>query len=679
MPSDSKTAASPKSKSSTRSSLRQSLSLASTVGKAFADVIGKDSREASRNAKKTKDRATALISPPAGPRASMGDVRPPSQVSKRTATPDAKVVTRRRVSTTQQRSSPDEQLVKPSEPTTPQAAIPTRLSTLRPRISNATSALPKYRPKSAIVESAKPPSPVRAGTRRRLSTSEDEKKEQTRPRSAISSAEKISRPISPLPHRAALKTNLTNSSSVNVTPSTPTKTKVATSAIHKSSSSRPTKMVKTGPTSNPRPSSSTSSSSLNPHTPSTPKGSDIKGIFNSTTRSGRDIAKFASPNPSPHSSSRGSPSPLARRVRKNPPSVASSLENIAGNMSHISEGDSEDSEVEDVEVLLAPTAALGAPTPAMPRVHKSRTHTTPQTPTRLGLPSRSNLSYLSPLPPDSDGKSSFLRPSRRTPGSDRAARGSILSWEQLASEASKTLGEDDLERMLSDIPAPFRSGAVSPSLSSQMDGPASPCLSAIDSPPGNSSIAQVILNLPDITPSPAVHYGLQQSRFSLSPDSPSGDSGTVTMLRLQLAAADDKAKQNLSQVLGLEEEMHNLKQTHAHQMEEIQRQTAYLEMQARAADDRTSQATALVEQLQVSHKQAIEEAVTRTRENLTSSYNRILKAERCKYEINCSLQLAIWGWNAVHETCEMELNTVRDDRALLALFLTQLDDMTQIL
>ena len=350
--------------------------------------------------------------------------------------------------------------------------------------------------------------------------------------------------------------------------------------------------------------------------------------------------------------------------------MASSVENVAGNMSHISEGDSEDDEADDVELLLAPIAALGAPTPAMPRVHKSRTQTAPHTPTRLGLPSRSNLSYLSPLPPDSDGKSLSLRPSGRTPGSDRAVRGSILSWEQLASEASKTLGDDDLERMLSDIPAPFRSGAVSPSLSSPTDGPASPSLSAIDSPHGNSSIAQVILNLPDITPSPAVHYGLQQSRFSLSPDS-SGDSGTATMLRLQLAAADDKAKQNLSQMLGLEEEVHNLKQTHAHQMEEMQRQITYLEMQARAADEQ-------LHMVQASHKH-IEDAVTRTRENLTSSYNRVLKAERSRYESNCSFQLAVWGWNTVHETCEMELNVVRDDRALLALFLTQLDEMAQVL
>ena len=675
MPSDSKTVLSPKSKPFTRSSLRQSLNIAS---KAFADVIGK---EASKNVKKTKQasrRASPLISPPAGPRASMGDIRPTSQVSKRTATPDSKVGARRRASATYQRSSPDEQFLKPLEPTTPQATIPTKSSTLRPRSLNTTSALPKYRPKSTISECAKPPSPVRAGTRRRLSTSEDEKKEQSRPHPDTSPTEKTSRPISPLPHRAALKTNLTNSNSVNVTPSTPTKSKVVSPFIHKASPSRPTKMAKTASTFIPRPPSSTSSSSLNIHTPSscTPKGSDIKGSF-SSTRSGRGMPKSGSPTSSLASSSRDSPSPLARRARKK--SLDYPMENAVGNMSHISEGDSEDSETDDVAILLAPTAALGAPTPAMPRVHKSRIRTAPQTPTRFGLPSRSNLSYLSPLPPDSNGKSSSLRPSRGTPGSDRAARGSILSWEQLASAASKTLGEDDLDRMLSDIPAPFRSGAVSPSLSSQMDGPASPCLSAIDSPIGcGSSIAQVILNFPDITPSPAVHYGLQQSRFSLSPDNSSGDSGTVTMLRLQLAAAEDRAKQNLSQVIGLEEEMRDFKQAHVHQMEELQRQIAYLEAQARAADDRTSQATSLLEQLrtaQTSHEQAIEEVVVRTQESLTSSYNHVLKTERCKYQINCSLQLAILGWNTVHETCEMELNVVRDDRALLALFLTQLDEM----
>ncbi|KAF8898453.1 hypothetical protein BD779DRAFT_10401 [Infundibulicybe gibba] len=71
-------------------------------------------------------------------------------------------------------------------------------------------------------------------------------------------------------------------------------------------------------------------------------------------------------------------------------------------MSHISEGNSEDSDEEDVELLLAPTAPLGAPTPAMPRIQpgRPRKRLPPQTPTRTNncLPTRANLSYLSPLP-----------------------------------------------------------------------------------------------------------------------------------------------------------------------------------------------------------------------------------------------------------------------------------------
>ena len=166
-------------------------------------------------------------------------------------------------------------------------------------------------------------------------------------------------------------------------------------------------------------------------------------------------------------------------------------------MSHISEGNSEE---DDVELLLAPVAALGAPTPAMRTIQKRRI--TPQTPTRdiSNLPSRANLSYVSPLPPDSNGKSS-LRPPQQA-GGDKVGRGSILSWEQLASEASKTLGEDELGYQLSNIPAPFCSVAVSLA-SSQLDIPESHCLSAIDSPGRYGSISQVLL--PDVTPSPAVY------------------------------------------------------------------------------------------------------------------------------------------------------------------------------
>ncbi len=126
-------------------------------------------------------------------------------------------------------------------------------------------------------------------------------------------------------------------------------------------------------------------------------------------------------------------------------------------MSHISEANSEDEDDEDVELLLAPVAVLGAPTPAMPRIQPGRKRLVPQTPTRVNLPTRAEMSYTSPFPVPSASNStsstnqnpmpaatSSLRlkvPSRGA--NEKAMRGSIMSWEQLANETSVTLGEDE--------------------------------------------------------------------------------------------------------------------------------------------------------------------------------------------------------------------------------------------
>ncbi|KDR84861.1 hypothetical protein GALMADRAFT_233295 [Galerina marginata CBS 339.88] len=663
-----------------RSSIRQSLNF-SSVGKAFADAIGKDP---AKKAKEASRRSSVL--PPA-PRASMGDV------SKRTATPDSKPAsTRRRVSASYQRSSSDDQSSKPTDTISP----PTRTSTLRPRNLNATtSALPKYRPKSVLEPATgKPPSPVqvKAGTRRRFSTSDDEKKEQKRPSSAaVTPAEKVSRPISPLPHRAALQANLTNS--VNATPpTTPSKPRLTTPVSSKSSPSRPSKIVKTGASAAlPRPPSSSSSSlSLQPHatpkssTPkvSTPKNSGLKaklGLSRSAQDKGRSGGTITNGSPS-----RDSPSPLARHSRKNSKMITPASSSLSGNMSHISEGNSEgeDSDVEDVALLLAPVAAFGAPTPAMPRIQASRKRIVPQTPTRPGLPSRANMSYLSPLPPTSaDNSSSSLRPPQRQnqTATDRAMRGSILSWEQLASETSITLGEDEFGRMLSDIPAPFHSGAPSPSLSSQMElsVPESPALSAIDSPGGYGSISQVLL--PDVTPSPALHANLQQSRFSLSPDAAAvSDSATATMLRLQLAAAENTGRERLFQIQAVEEEMYHLKQAHAHQMEETEKQMVYMEVQWRAADERAAGVVRLEEQLrvvQMERERAVAEAVARYREQARVERERMVRAEGLRCEALSSARLASSSWSTVRDACDTDLDVLRGDRAVLSVLLAQLDQM----
>lgn len=344
-------------------------------------------------------------------------------------------------------------------------------------------------------------------------------------------------------------------------------------------------------------------------------------------------------------------------------------------MSHISEGNSEESDEEDVILLLAPSTDFSAPTPAMPRIVASRTRKAPmpQTPTRNpnSLPTRANLSYLSPLPPDSDKSSPSLRPpSQRHPGSnDRAGRGSILSWEQLASDASRTLGEDEIGYLLSDIPAPFRSGGVSPSPSTHMDIPESPCLSAMDSPGAFGSISQVLL--PDVTPSPAVNNN-NASRYDLSSNGSTSDAATATLLRLQLASAENTAKERLYQLQAMEEELHNLKEVHTRQMQESARQLTYMEAQERASVNNREAYTASLEDqlryLEAFHNQNMHKAIAQSRAAAS-------KMQRQTCAVESSARMASSEWASVREMSELELDCIRGDQQTLSVMLQELDQM----
>lgn len=681
---------SPKTRPVTRrTSIRQSLNLAS-VSKAFADVINKDkdSKDTSKPSKKTKDsrRLSAQVKPSA-PRASMGDTRSSSQATIRTATPDSKGTTRRRASAAMNRTSSDEQPPK-SESTgdTPKPGILTRAATLRAKNPNiAASSLPKYRPKSTASEHLKPPSPVtvRAGTRRRFSSSDEDEKEdkqKSRTPTAASSMDKGARPISPLPQRAALKALNTNP-----TPTPPTSTQkvpTGTPTSNRGSPTRPAKTFKTSvsavsrssPTisANPRPPSSSSSGSIPPQTPKTPV------VKPNLRRAAQDKNQRSSPSPAPHPDS---PSPPARHAR----SQSKANNPAVGNMSHISEGaDEDEDELDDVELLLAPVAKLGAPTPAMPRIQKSRSRKPPtlppKTPSRgAQLPTRSNMSYLSPLPPG-DGDSNHLRPPQpRQPGSNarNAGRGSILSWEQLASEASKTLGEDELEKMLADIPAPFRSGAASPALSATLEIPASPCLSSLDSPTGYGSISQVLL--PDVTPSPAMH-GSQRYSLPSTSENDAVNSPVITLLRLQLAQAENMAKERLMQMHAMEQEIHSLQESHLRQMQETARHIAYLEANERNGEEQMAYASSLEDRLrhaEILRENAVREAKKKSEESVRRSCDLERRQEKAALEVNCTARLAASEWSNVKDLTEVELDLVRGDRAVLSVLLADLDQLAQ--
>ncbi|KAJ7042692.1 hypothetical protein C8F04DRAFT_945912 [Mycena alexandri] len=661
------------SKPTTRSSIRHSLNLA---GKALVEVMKQDSDKAAKKVAKDTGsrRLSAVNAKPAAPRASMGDGNRPSSIaSRRAVTPDSKTITRRRASASVavKLSLDEQQPAKPAEATS-QGATLTRAATLRPR--PGVSALPKYRPKSMLGEPAKPPSPgpTRAGVRRRHSISDDdEKEEEVAPQAKQeSAAEKSLRPISPLPQRAAFKVNLTSVINAASPPAIPGKAKPAPSSSNKTKTSpaRPTKTVKTAASSNPtvppRPSSSTSSSSS--FTPRTPKSANAK------TAGGVRKGHSNQASPLRDSPLRGnSESPLARHSRKGSHLAAPSEGNDVGNMSHISEGNSEDSETEHVELLLAPVAALGAPTPAMPRTVSTRQRPArgapPQTPTRSQLPTRANLSYLSPLPPDPDSSPS-RRPQLAGQGAT-AGRGSILSWEQLATESSRTLGEDEIASMLSEMPAPFRPGAISPN--GHLEIPESPALSALNSPGEFGSISQVLL--PDVTPSPAVHANT--SRYSMrDSDVPAVDAAIVTLLRLQLVSAESIAKDRLHQLQSMEEEIHNLKQARLRDAEELEQQVG----RAQTEEDRSAHIASLEDQLRHAaalHDRAIGDAAERTREDAQAEAEAALRAQNAKTSAVWSARVAGTQWAFVRDFAESELDALKGDREVLSALLADLDEL----
>ncbi|KAK7028994.1 hypothetical protein VNI00_014704 [Paramarasmius palmivorus] len=683
MPSDSSSSATTASrKPSTRSSIRQSLNFAS-VGKAFADVMNKEgrergAREAEKSAKKSvkESHRSSIGLRGLAPRPSLDkDARPSPPPTKRPRTPDSKTITaRRRSSMAQHAQGASLDASKSPDSATPQNAPVSRTSTLRPR-SGTSSGLPKYRPKSIIASdpTKKPGSPSLIGARKRPSVSEDDDdkddKEQMKP-----SGEKSSRAISPLPHRAAFKVNLTN---LAPTPSPNPKHHSKPSTPTSTARSSPTRLVKHTKAASSiirPPSSASSSSSVTPRTPkSSPARNDLRSTKSKSSQRGNVTD---SSDDYSHPSHPGiQESPLVRHVRQRSKAESPAIETNVGNMSHISEADSEDMEEADVEMLLAPVASIGAPTPAMPRIQTTRTRQrlAPQTPCRPTVP-REVL-----MPPDNDSPSSLRL--RTTPASEKSApRGSILSWEQFASEASKTLDEEEIGTVLSDITAPFQGAPLSPMPTGDMLlPPESPCLSALNSPSGYGSISHVLL--PTVTPSPA----LPRTRFrESSPSNSSGEAAVVTLLRLQLSSAENIAKERLMQLQLLEEEVHNLKQARGQDAQELARKLEILEEQMRdklEAEARSAEQVAAhiallegrLRKADVAREEAVKYAVESATRSVHASSLASMKTRHRRLEAAHVSENAAREWRHVKELCEGELEDVQRDKELMTFLLAELD------
>ncbi|KAI0706068.1 hypothetical protein BC835DRAFT_1311973 [Cytidiella melzeri] len=716
----------PRSRPSTRSSIRHSLTLAN-VGKALADVMHKENKESvvekekgSKKSRAPSSRRSGAVPVSAGPGAdkAVSSGRKDKEVltEVRTITRSSRRISALQVPKSSGIASSDDQSSSSPSGNSPKRPL-TRSSSLKPR-SSAGSALPKYRPKSVLIEAdngkAPPSPPPRVGSRRRLSDSGDEK-EDSKPLLNLDIPQvsgKNGRAISPLPHRGALKVNLT--AAINVHPATPEKkTKPSTPTPTTSPSQRqasPTRLptsrqkasktaqlsASTSPTAaavaaRPPSSASSTSSSRTPHTPSTP--TIIRRITERSGGSARSqISQGASPSPlrsaiPPHSDSplahasvrrrnqNPSPTPSPSPSRLMPLGASRSLISTPGPM--LSADSSMDSiDAGDVEFMLSSAVSPSAPTPALPRFRTIRVDPdeNPHTPPRNGvfLPTRSNMSYLSPAPYAADG-SPFLRPRSRQPGNDR---GSILSWEQLA-QHSRTMGQEDLENMLYDIDAPFRSATASPAPSTLSDIPESPSLSALPSPTGYGSISQVLL--PEVTPSPAIFNATL--RFDqMAAESPVGDGGAVTMLRLQLAAAESAANEQRLQIEALSAQLQSAKEARLRDTEDLARQVTFLEEQVqgslRPVEQLQQYAASLEEQLASAHaarEQAVGQALQRAQRDSVKAQEQSLKAHYSLWTSKSLACQAYVAWGGVKSAAESELDYVRSSRETLSVLLAGLD------
>ncbi|KAG1757258.1 hypothetical protein EDB19DRAFT_1866203 [Suillus lakei] len=685
------------SKPTTRSSIRHSLNFTS-VGKALADVINKESRDREKSnekaLKKSKDSsrrlsAIALMNSSAIPQSNAtvsSKLKSPTPGHAKEDASPSKTITRnirRQSGLLKPAPACDDMGLKVLDAVGVSPSMK-RSSSLRPRTAPAptSSALPKYRPKSTLIESVlpkKPVSPARAGTRRRLSSSEEEDKvhslsskgnlEEKRPKSSIS----------PLPHRAlTVKVNLPNLTP----PSTPSKIgKLSTpkkASPAKADSPRPAKSIKTTVTSSasksniarPPSSSSSRSSQSSPQTPSKSGFGFGRSKNNQTSSPLRSTGRPAPESPLAHHSRQLSTATLGRSTTPTP-------------LSQLAEEDSEDSfEADDVELLLAPAAPLGAPTPAIPRIRAVRPRPNElelQTPSRPSqfLPTRANLSYLSPVPPMSQSK-----PSLRPLGASGANRGSIMSWEQLANDGSQIIAQEEVEKMLSEIQAPFTPAGPSPNVGVlALEVPESPCLSALPSPGGYGSISQVLL--PDVTPSPAVHHFNQV--FDTSTELPTPmDSGTVTLLRLQVASAENTAKERLVRLQELEEQLHVATHSRVQETEELAKQVTFLEQQLhisveareRLDEERSAFTASLQDQLRHAEargEQVSDTAFARGQEEAAASWADLLNQKQQKWEV-CSLAREIKvEWGSVRQQAEVEQEFLQANRETLKVFLAMLD------
>ena len=187
--------------------------------------------------------------------------------------------------------------------------------------------------------------------------------------------------------------------------------------------------------------------------------------------------------------------------------------------------------------------------------------------------------------------------------------------------------------------------------------------------------------LPDVTPSPAVH-NTTHLFGDVKPDQAQTDSAALTLLRLQLAAAESRAQERLAQMQSLEQQLHVAKEARMRDAQELASQISALEEQVHGnlavEGQRTEQIAVLEEMLrdaQAAQDKSVKDATRRAEDAVAASRAAALQVRQvqAKAEIGSAARETRAAWYCVRETAESERELVRANREMLGLLLAGLD------
>ncbi|TDL28753.1 hypothetical protein BD410DRAFT_781290 [Rickenella mellea] len=193
--------------------------------------------------------------------------------------------------------------------------------------------------------------------------------------------------------------------------------------------------------------------------------------------------------------------------------------------------------------------------------------------------------------------------------------------------------------------------------------------------------------LPNVTPSPAppIHSQLFDG---LIPELPTIDAAALTMLRLQLASAENLAGERLLQIQSLQGQLYALKQSRQSVEQELALNVSQLEAQMReslAGRARVSDSE-LVDQLQGQLRDAeaclqlaVDDAVAEEKSKSQSEMRRLLHSAESKWTISATARLASERWNDVRDMAECEVELITAKREALVVILADLESRHALL